>query len=188
MVKRANREAVSGRVQAKIADLHYSGFTDAEIGRRLGVNRSTVGRWGKGQTIPTDAHRRALYGLFRRAAFPRDITSRVVREVITNGVWHDPPLFIQPVSTGRIPMFVNRKRVYGGYVVINAFMQYEDGEATYYTTTIQRRLEPNQKLNDSLVFDGVETEWREQIKAVDDSKRIKNYWVEYASIKLVVAR
>ena len=184
MVKRANREAVSGRVQNKIDDLHYSGFTDAEIGRRLGVNRSTVGRWGKGQTIPTDAHRRALYGLFRRAAFPRDITSQVEKEIIKNGVYHDPPLFIQPVSQGRVPKYYKRKKVYGAYVVVNVQIDYKDGLTKMKTQTIARRISTGEKLSGSLLFDGIEEEWRRQIKEIDYD--IKNYTVHKAYIRLAL--
>ena len=184
MVKRANREAVSGRVQAKIADLHYSGFTDAEIGRRLGVNRSTVGRWGKGQTIPTDAHRRALYGLFRRAAFPRYITSRVVREVVKDGEYHPPPLFIQPVSAGRIPHYYKRHKVYGAYVVVNAWVEWFDGDEQPLTMTIGRMIPNGASLNNPLLFDGIEAQWRQQILMLDGSKKIKNYTVIESYIRL----
>ena len=110
MVKRVNRARVSGRVQERISELNYSGFSNAEIARRMGVNRSTVGRWGKGQTVPSEAHRRALYRLFSRQAFPRDITSRVVREVVKDGEYHPPPLFIQPVTTGRVPSTYKRSK------------------------------------------------------------------------------
>ena len=46
------RESRGEKARRQILDLNISGLTDAEIARNLGVNRSTVGRWRKGQTSP----------------------------------------------------------------------------------------------------------------------------------------
>ena len=152
----------------------------------MGVNRSTVGRWGKGQTVPSEAHRRALYRLFSRQAFPRDITSRVVREVVKDGEYHPPPLFIQPVTTGRVPSTYKRSKVYGAYVVVNALVEYFDGDEIPLTITISQRIPVGTSFDNPLLFDGLEAAWREQIKMIDGSKKIKNYTVTEAWIRLVL--
>jgi hypothetical protein len=46
------RESRGDKARRQIIDLNISGLSDAEIGRRIGVNRSTVGRWRKGETKP----------------------------------------------------------------------------------------------------------------------------------------
>jgi len=46
------RESRGEKVRRQITDLRISGLTDAEISREIGVNRSTVGRWRKGETEP----------------------------------------------------------------------------------------------------------------------------------------
>tara|TARA_R100000734_G_C3314586_1_gene106212 strand:+ start:260 stop:823 length:564 start_codon:yes stop_codon:yes gene_type:complete len=46
------RETRSERAIRQIADLNASGISDAEIARRIGVNRSTIGRWRKGEVSP----------------------------------------------------------------------------------------------------------------------------------------
>jgi transcriptional regulator with XRE-family HTH domain len=46
------RESRGEKARRQIQDLNVSGLTDAQIARDLGVNRSTVGRWRKGETSP----------------------------------------------------------------------------------------------------------------------------------------
>jgi len=46
------RESRSEKAIRQIADLNASGISDAEIARRIGVNRSTIGRWRKGEVSP----------------------------------------------------------------------------------------------------------------------------------------
>lgn len=46
------RESRGEKARRQILDLNISGLSDAQIARDLGVNRSTVGRWRKGQTSP----------------------------------------------------------------------------------------------------------------------------------------
>ena len=185
MVKPQNRAEVSRRVRDRIGELGRSGISQANIANRLNVNTRTVERWRSGEVVPTQANRSRLYGLYGRLAFPRDITSRVERKVIVNGVISPPPLFKIPVSTGRVPNYWDGQKVYGAYVVVNVFIQFDDGESNYMTQTIGGRIPPNTRLDNKLVFDGIEGEWRLQLKKIDDSRRILNYWVEFAAIKLV---
>ena len=46
------RESRGAKARQQIIDLNIAGLSDAEIGRRIGKNRSTVGRWRKGETSP----------------------------------------------------------------------------------------------------------------------------------------
>ena len=187
MVKAQNRAEVSRRVRDRIGELGRSGISQANIANRLNVNPRTVERWRSGETVPTQANRNRLYALNRRLVWPRDITSRVVKKVIVNGTISPPPLFKIPVSTGRVPKYWKRMKVWRAYVVINAEVEFTDGNKQFITSTIgnEGQLPPNSRLDSRLKFDGIEAEWREQINKVNDSQRILNYTVTKAEIKLV---
>ena len=187
MVKPQNRAEVSRRVRDRIGELGRSGISQANIAKRLGLNTRTVERWRSGEVVPTQANRSRLYALNRRLVFPRDITSRVVKNVIVNGTISPPPLFKIPVSTGRVPKYWKRMKVWRAYVVINAEVEFTDGNKQFITSTIgnEGQLPPNSRLDSRLKFDGIEAEWREQINKVNDSQRILNYTVTKAEIKLV---
>lgn len=60
------RESRGDKARRQIIDLRVSGFTDAEIARRIGVNRSTVGRWRKGETSPKKRGGVKLSNLWKR--------------------------------------------------------------------------------------------------------------------------
>ena len=187
MVKSQNRESVSSRVVQRINTLEDWGITQSEIASRLNVSASTVSRWASGATVPKEDNRRRLYGLTRRETvktWPKDITSKVVKDVIKNSKPHPSPLFIQPVASGRVPEFYNRKKVFGAYVVVNVTIEFQDGKFDRSTSTIQRRIPAGASMSDSLIFDGIEQEWRKQIKKISDSARIKNYTVDSAYIRL----
>jgi transcriptional regulator with XRE-family HTH domain len=187
MVKAQNRAEVSRRVRDRIGELGRSGISQANIAKRLGLNTRTVERWRSGEVVPTQANRNRLYALNRRLVWPRDITSRVVKKVVVNGVISPPPLFKIPVSTGRVPKYWKRLKVYRAYVVINAEVEFADGNKQFITSTLGNKgqLPPNSRLDSRLKFDGVSGEWLEQINKVNDSQRILNYTVTKAEIKLV---
>jgi hypothetical protein len=186
MVKAQNRAEVSRRVRDRIGELGRSGISQANIANRLNVNTRTVERWRSGEVVPTQANRSRLYALNRRLVFPRDITSRVVKNVIENGKYAKPPLFKVPVSTGRVPKYWKRLKVFRAYVVINAVVEFADGDKQFITSTIgyTAELPPNSRLDSRLKFDGIAGEWLEQINKVNDSQRILNYTVTKAEIKL----
>jgi hypothetical protein len=110
-----------------------------------------------------------------------------VKKVVVNGVISPPPLFKIPVSTGRVPKYWKRLKVYRAYVVINAEVEFADGNKQFITSTLGNKgqLPPNSRLDSRLKFDGVSGEWLEQINKVNDSQRILNYTVTKAEIKLV---
>jgi len=60
------RESRGVKARRQITDLRISGFTDAEIARQIGVNRSTVGRWRKGETEPRKNTGGGLTRLWKR--------------------------------------------------------------------------------------------------------------------------
>jgi hypothetical protein len=186
MVKPQNRVEVSRRVRDRIGELGRSGISQANIAKRLNLNTRTVERWRSGEVVPTQTNRNRLYALNRRLVFPRDITSRVVKRVIVNGTISPPPLFKIPVSTGRVPKYWKRMKVWRAYVVINADVEFTDGSVQYITSTIgyTAELPPNSRLDSKLKFDGIEGEWRTQLKKINDSQKILNYTVHYAEIKL----
>lgn len=61
------RESRGDKARRQIQDLNLSGMTDADIGRAINRNRSTVGRWRKGQTDPRKGQGGGLTRLWKRA-------------------------------------------------------------------------------------------------------------------------
>jgi len=53
-------------LQARLRDLKAGGLSYAELGRQLGVDRSTVSRWASGKRTPPPKVRRRIYGRWRR--------------------------------------------------------------------------------------------------------------------------
>lgn len=56
--------------------------TQAQIARRIGVSRATVGHWITGRHVPTEAHRDALLAAYRipRSAWPDEYAA--IRDVV----------------------------------------------------------------------------------------------------------
>jgi len=103
------RESRGDKARRQITDLNISGLSDAEIGRRIGVNRSTVGRWRKGETEPRKGGKGGrLTRLWKRTdkdlgeGGTVNLTSFFRRIWVKDG---EPqlPLTIQPLPTYQYP-------------------------------------------------------------------------------------
>lgn len=54
-------------LQARLRDLKAQGKSYAQLGRELGVDRSTVSRWASGKRTPPSNVREKVYGRWRRS-------------------------------------------------------------------------------------------------------------------------
>jgi hypothetical protein len=103
------RESRGEKARRQIIDLNISGLSDAEIGRRLGVNRSTVGRWRKGQTSPRKGGKGGnLTRLWKRTDKALGEGGTVNLTSFFRRVWVQDgeaqlPLTIQPLPTYSFP-------------------------------------------------------------------------------------
>ena len=102
------RESRGEKARRQIIDLHISGLTDAEIARRIGVNRSTVGRWRKGQTEPRKNRGGGLTRLWKRTDKALGEGGTVNLTSFFRRVWVKDgeaqlPLTIQPLPTYSFP-------------------------------------------------------------------------------------
>lgn len=103
------RESRGEKARRQITDLNISGLSDAEIGRRLGVNRSTVGRWRKGQTSPRKGGKGGnLTRLWKRTDKALGEGGTVNLTSFFRRVWVQDgeaqlPLTIQPLPTYSFP-------------------------------------------------------------------------------------
>ena len=103
------RESRGEKARRQITDLNISGLSDAEIGRRLGVNRSTVGRWRKGQTSPRKGGKGGnLTRLWKRTDKALGEGGTVNLTSFFRRVWVQDgeaqlPLTIQPLPTNSFP-------------------------------------------------------------------------------------
>lgn len=98
------RESRGEKARRQIIDLNISGLTDAEIARRIGVNRSTVGRWRKGQTEPRKNRGGGLTRLWKRTDKALGEGGTVNLSSFFRRVWVQNgeaqlPLTIQPLPT-----------------------------------------------------------------------------------------
>lgn len=103
------RESRGEKARRQIIDLNISGLSDAEIARRLGVNRSTVGRWRKGQTSPRKGGKGGnLTRLWKRTDKALGEGGTVNLTSFFRRVWVQDgeaqlPLTIQPLPTYSFP-------------------------------------------------------------------------------------
>tara|TARA_R110002012_G_scaffold119092_2_gene268070 strand:- start:318 stop:851 length:534 start_codon:yes stop_codon:yes gene_type:complete len=103
------RESRGEKARRQILDLNISGLTDAEIARNLGVNRSTVGRWRKGQTSPRKGGKGGnLTRLWKRTDKALGEGGTVNLTSFFRRVWVQDgeaqlPLTIQPLPTYSFP-------------------------------------------------------------------------------------
>ena len=102
------RESRGEKARRQIIDLNISGLTDAEIARRIGVNRSTVGRWRKGQTEPRKNRGGGLTRLWKRTDKALGEGGTVNLTSFFRRVWVKDgeaqlPLTIQPLPTYSFP-------------------------------------------------------------------------------------
>ncbi len=103
------RESRGEKARRQILDLNISGLSDAEIGRRIGVNRSTVGRWRKGETEPRKGGKGGnLTRLWKRSDKALGEGGTVNLTSFFRRVWVQDgearlPLTIQPLPTYSFP-------------------------------------------------------------------------------------
>ena len=103
------RESRGEKARRQILDLNISGLSDAEIGRRIGVNRSTVGRWRKGETEPRKGGKGGnLTRLWKRTDKALGEGGTVNLTSFFRRVWVQDgeaqlPLTIQPLPTYSFP-------------------------------------------------------------------------------------
>jgi len=98
------RESRGERAQRMIQDLNISGISNAEIARIIGKNRSTVGRWAKGQTSPRKGTGGGLTRLWKRTSKVLGPGGTVSLTSFFRKVWvkdGEPilPLSIEPLPT-----------------------------------------------------------------------------------------
>ena len=98
----------SNTVKNRIRDLKGSGVSYAEIARSLGVNRSTVMRWAKGQTRPTLSknQREKIYRKWRKAPKSlRNSGANVSLDEYFKRVWYDSNGLNLPLNYRPIPNY-----------------------------------------------------------------------------------
>ncbi len=102
------RESRGEKAQRMIQDLNISGISNAEIARIIGKNRSTVGRWLKGQTSPRKGTGGRLTRLWKRSDKALGEGGTVNLTSFFRRVWVQDgeaqlPLTVEPLPTYSFP-------------------------------------------------------------------------------------
>lgn len=92
-------------LQSRLKDLRAEGLSYAELGRQLGVDRSTVSRWASGKRQPSAKVRRRIYERWRR----RDKRLRNPGAVVDlsgyfRRVWYDERPIL-PIAYRKVPPY-----------------------------------------------------------------------------------
>lgn len=138
-------------VQNRLKDLRAEGVSYAQIGRDLGVSRSLVSRWAKGERTPSRNKRESIYRRWRKLdkrlrnkGATVNLTSYFRRVWVKNGVIQTPlnyrniPSYDFPNNAGVRILVVFRE-----IIVLNAIGEIQDfGEEP----SIQTTLSPNQDI------------------------------------------
>ena len=189
----SSSSTVTNNFLNKLDDLRDYGYSDAEIGNWIGVNRSTVYRWRTDRRAPLSASRRnKLSYRWRRTVFPRSIIHRMRTDLITpiRGPIDPQQIFTNPVTSGKVPLKVRGVKVRWARIKMVIDVVFEDGEKkTFVTGVSQMRnpayiIRPNRNLNDLLFWDEIGRQLMIQLSQISDSKKISEATVKQAHIEL----
>ena len=93
-------------LQARLRDLKAGGLSYAELGRQLGVDRSTVSRWASGKRTPDRRTRERVYGRWRRSDKRlRNPGAVVDLSGYFRRVWFDYPNAFRPYNYRSVPRY-----------------------------------------------------------------------------------